>query len=135
MYNQQRRKYESNSTSRMEKTGRTYPSSGTRDHSRTTKVWIHNRIYTGARGPAGRQIDDTVQRPGASATRRSSSLKQPQKHAACRAGKSNVLEIITLRAPSWGLATSLKQQATSVKLQAASRKLQASQIIVNKIQA
>jgi hypothetical protein len=45
------------------------------------------------------------------------------------------LEIITLRAPSWGLATSLKQQATSVKLQAASRKLQASQIIVNKIQA
>jgi hypothetical protein len=140
MYNQQRRKYESNSTSRMEKTGRTYPSSGTRDHSRITKVWIHNRIYTGARGPAGRQIDDTVQRPGASATRRSSSPEQPQKHAACRARKNHILEIITLRAPSWGLATShpsqatsLKRQATSVKLQATSRKLQAFKIIIDKI--
>ena len=125
MYNQQRRKYESNSTSRMEKTGRTYPSSGTCDHSRTTKVWIHNRIYTGARGPAGRQIDDTVQRPGASATRRSSSPEQPQKHAACRARKSNLLEIITLRAPSWGLATSHLLRAASSKPQATSRKQQA----------
>jgi hypothetical protein len=35
------------------------------------------------------------------------------------------LEIITLRAPSWGLATSHPSQATSLKQQASSAKLQA----------
>jgi hypothetical protein len=38
------------------------------------------------------------------------------------------VEIITLRAPSWGLATSHPSQASSFKRQAASRKLQATSI-------
>ena len=148
MYKQQRSKYESNGTSRMEKTGRTYSSSGRGDPARAAHGRIHNRTYPGARGPNGGQDSDSFQRPGASASRTNSSPEQTQKHAACRPGENKILEnIITLRAPSWGhatshpfQATSFKRQAASVKLQAASaklqatsRKLQAFKIIVDKI--
>ena len=127
MYNQQRRKYESNSTSRMAQARGTNPGSGRGDPERASRSRIHNRAYPGTRRPAGRQIEGPIQRPGASASRNGSSHEQPQKHAACRSGNNSV-EIITLRAPSWGLATSHPFQASSFKRQAASRKLQATSI-------
>ena len=127
MYNQQRRKYESNSTSRMAQARGTNSNRGRGDPGRASNSGIHNRTYLCTGGSAGGQIEGPIQRPGASASRNGSSHEQPQKHAACRS-RNNSVEIITLRAPSWGLATSHLSQATSFKRQAASRKLQATSI-------
>ena len=108
------------------------------DPARAAYRRIHNRSYLCTGRSDGGQVSGPFQRPGASASRTCSSPEQPQKHAACRPGENNLLEIITLLAPTWGhatpfsqLATSLKRQASSVKLpkfQASSGKLQAPRI-------
>ena len=64
------------------------------DPTRAAYGRIHDRAYLGTGGPNGRQVFGSFQRPGASAPRTGSSLKQPQKHAARRPGENNVLEII-----------------------------------------
>ena len=101
------------------------------DPARAAYGRIHNRAHMGTGRPAGGQVSGPFQRPGASASRTGSSPEQPQKHAACRPGENNLLEIITLLAPSWGHATFLPQLATSLKRQASSVKLPKSQAFLS----
>ena len=118
MYNQQRSKYESKSRSRMAQAWRTNQNGRRGNPARAAYVRIHNRTYLCTGRSDGGQVSGPFQRPGASASRTCSSLEQPQKHAACRPGENNLLEIITLLAPSWGHATRHRSEATSYKLQA-----------------